>query len=60
MANLNNIIKNLAIIAVIMAVILVIYVTNMNNVNADTPLERVNLSDTCNIMELMSKNITKI
>ena len=49
MANLNNIIKILAIIAVIMAVILVIYITNMNNVNADTPLERVNLSDTCSI-----------
>lgn len=49
MANLNNIIKILAIIAVIMAVILVIYATNMNNVNADTPLERVNLSDTCSL-----------
>ena len=49
MANLNNIIKILAVIAVIMAVMLVIYTTNMNNVNADTPLKRVNLSDTCSI-----------
>ena len=49
MANLNNIIKILAVIVVIMAVMLVIYTTNMNNVNADTPLERVNLSDTCSI-----------
>ena len=44
--------KNIIIIILIIALIalaIVVAGTLMNNVNADTPLERVNLSDTCSL-----------